>query len=174
MKIAPRLQAPFATASEVPTGNFLHSKSRRTVGVSEGLERRSREDLSERPLVLHRPQRRVLLLLSASPICSQIRRMYRRSRLPFAWLGVPTQTKDSSVSRIAWSARLQGRRYDFTDICFNDGRLPTVDQIDLRRKRVDSNDFMSIIGEAARRHRPHITQPEDGNFHAVFLLARQG
>ena len=41
------------------------------------------------------------LLFRASPICSQIRRMNLRSRLPFAWLGVPTQTKDKSVCCIA-------------------------------------------------------------------------
>jgi hypothetical protein len=79
---------------------------------------------------------RALLLLSASPICSQILRIYRRSRLPFAWLGVPTQTKDSSVSRIASTGSLVARSrpsldgggYDFPDVCFNDGRLPAVDQ----------------------------------------------
>jgi hypothetical protein len=53
---------------------------------------------------------RALLLLSASPICSQIRRIYRRSRLPLAWLGVPTQTKDSSVSWIGWTGSLVARK----------------------------------------------------------------
>src|ERR1700734_437890 len=52
---------------------------------------------------------RALLVFSAWPICSQILRMYRRSRLPLGWLGVPTQTKDSSVSRIASAGSLVAR-----------------------------------------------------------------
>jgi len=96
-----------------------------------------------------------------------------------AWLGVPTQTKDSSVSRIAWTgslleqpASLGGDCDDLTDVCLNDGRLSTIDQVDLGRERVDTNDFTSITRETPRRNCTDITQPEDANFRAVFLLAR--
>jgi hypothetical protein len=49
---------------------------------------------------------RALLLLSASPICSQIRRIYRRSRLPLGWLGVPTQNEGQLrlSDRLDWIA----------------------------------------------------------------------
>ncbi len=120
---------------------------------------------------------RALLLLSAWPICSQIRRIYRRSRLPLAWLGVPTQTKDSSVSRIAFDgiagsaqpARLDGGGYDFADVCFNDGRLPTVDQVDFGRERIDSDDFMAVIGEASRRNGSDITQSKNADSQNAYL-----
>ncbi len=96
-----------------------------------------------------------------------------------AWLGVPTQTKDSSVSRIAsdWIARsaqpagLGSGCDDFTDICFNDRRLPAIDQVDFGRERVDANDFMSIIGEASRRNCADISQSENANSHTYVLKA---
>jgi hypothetical protein len=77
------------------------------------------------------------------------------SRLPLVWLGVPTQTKAPFrlADRLAWiaggvqSAGVGSCCDDFSDICFNDGRLPAVAQSDLCRNRADSNDFMSIIGE---------------------------
>src|SRR5215210_6159547 len=47
----PRLQAPSATALEVPAGDFLNCKPRRAEGVREGLERYAGEHLAERLLV---------------------------------------------------------------------------------------------------------------------------
>jgi hypothetical protein len=71
------------------------------------------------------------------------------------------------IARGAQPASLGSCRDDFSDICFNDGTLPAVDQIDLCPERVGSNNFMPIMGETARRKRPLVTQPEDANFHAV-------
>ena len=60
---------------------------------------------------------------------------------------------------------------DLTDFSFNDGRLAAVDEVDLGRDRVDTNDLVSIMRETPRRNRPHIPQPEDANSHTV-LSAR--
>jgi hypothetical protein len=51
----------------------------------------------------------------------------------------------------------------------NDGTSAAVDQIDLCRKRVDSNDFRSIIGESTRRNCADITQPKDTDSQDAYL-----
>ena len=111
------------------------------------------------------------LFLSALPICSQMRRMYFKSRFPFAWLGVPTQTNDSSVSRIAdpdrWSraaSRFHGARDNFSDLRFNDWRLAGIDQINLGRDGIDANDFVTVIGKAPGRNRSNVTHSKDADF----------
>src|ERR1700674_3842579 len=123
---------------------------------------------------------RSLLVLSASPICSQIRRIYSEVEIAVG-LARCSDTNEGQLrlaDRFAWiaggtqPAGLGSGSDDFADVGFNDGRLPAVDQINLCRERVDTDNFMSIIGETSRRNRPHITQTEDANFHAVFLLAR--
>ncbi len=68
------------------------------------------------------------------------------------------------VTGSAQPARLGSGCYDLADIRFNDGRLSTVDQIDFGRERIDTNDFMSIISETARRDRSDITQSENADF----------
>ena len=83
-----------------------------------------------------------------------------------AWCSDANEGQFRLTNRLAWiasgpqSAGLDSCCDDFTDIFFNDGTLPAVVQIDRCRERVDSNNFMSIIGETARRHGPHITQPK--------------
>jgi hypothetical protein len=60
-------------------------------------------------------------------------------------------------------ARLDSGGHDFPDVCFNDGRLPAVDQVDFGRERVDPNDLMSVIGEATRRNGSDITQSKNAD-----------
>ena len=73
------------------------------------------------------------------------------------------------IAGSAQPARLDRGGYDFPDVCFNDGRLPTVDQFDFGRERVDSNDLMSIIGEAPRRNSSDITQSKNADSQNAYL-----
>ena len=79
------------------------------------------------------------------------------------------------VDRFDWiaggaqSASLDGGRDDLADIGFNDGRLSTVDQIDFGGNWIDTNDFMSIIGETSRRNRSDITQSENADSQNPYL-----
>jgi hypothetical protein len=68
------------------------------------------------------------------------------------------------VTDSAQPARLGSGCYDLADICFNDGRLSTVDQIDFGGEGIDTNDFMSISSETSRRDRSDITQSENADF----------
>jgi hypothetical protein len=54
------------------------------------------------------------------------------------------------LDRIAGGAQPAGSNsgcYDFSNVRFNDGRLPAVDPVYFGRERVDTNDFMSTIRE---------------------------
>ena len=120
---------------------------------------------------------RAVLVLRTWPICSQIRRIYRRSRFPLGWLGVPTQTKDSSVLLIASTgspggakpARLDHGGNDFSNFRFNNGRVPAVDQLDFGRKRVNANHFMSLIGETSSGNRAHVAESKNANSQVSYL-----
>src|SRR5262249_4709682 len=92
-----------------------------------------------------------------------------------AWCPNANEGQFRLADRLAWiaggaqSTSLRSCCDNFTDLCFNDGRLPTVDQIDLCRNRVDSDDFMSIIGEATRRNCTDITQSKDTDSQDAYL-----
>src|ERR1700722_2412056 len=53
---------------------------------------------------------------------------------------------------------------NLADFGFDDGRLPAVDEVGFGENRVDSNHFVSIIGQASRRNRAHVPQTEDANY----------
>ena len=67
------------------------------------------------------------------------------------------------IARGAQPASLGSHCDDLTDVCLNDGRLSTIDQVDLGRERVDTNDFMSIIGETPRRNGADIAQSKNAD-----------
>ena len=68
------------------------------------------------------------------------------------------------VDRIDGSAKpacFDGVGNDFPNFCFDNGRLSTVDQVNFGRKRVNTNDFMSVVGETPRGNRTHVTEAKD-------------
>jgi hypothetical protein len=69
----------------------------------------------------------------------------------------------------AQPARRDSARYDLTNIRFNDGRLPAVDQVDFSRKRVDTNDLMSTVRETPRRNGADIAQSKNADSQDVCL-----
>jgi hypothetical protein len=78
----------------------------------------------------------------------------------------------NGLDRIAGGAQPAGRGsggYDLTNVRFNDGRLPAIDQVDFGRERVDTDDFMSIICETPRRNGADIAQSKNADSQNAYL-----
>jgi len=90
--------------------------------------------------------------------CANANERQFRLANPLAW-----------ITGSAQPAGLDSGGYDFPDVCFNDRRLPTVDQVDFGRERVDSNDLMSVIGEAPRGNGSDITQSKNADSQNAYL-----
>src|SRR5260370_56480 len=120
---------------------------------------------------------RASLFLSACPICSQMRLIYLRSRFPLAWLGVPTQTKESSVSLMALGLVVGGaqptrtniRCNDLIELRFDNRRSAVVYQFNLFLNRVNTDDFLAVICETSRRHRTGVAQSKNADIQHEFL-----
>ena len=91
-----------------------------------------------------------------------------RSWLPLAADGVPTQTNDTSVSRIARSgivghghaARIDHVAHQLLDALFENRRLARADQLELHRIDVDADHAVAVARQARERHRADVTQPK--------------
>jgi len=55
--------------------------------------------------------------------------------------------------------------YDAADVLFDDGTFAGVDEIDLRRLRIDADDFMTFLGQATRGNSPDVSQTPDAKLH---------
>jgi len=55
------------------------------------------------------------------------------------------------------------------DIRFDDGTLASIYHVDLCPDRIDTDDLMTVLGEAPRRHRSNVAQTEDADFQNTFL-----
>ena len=102
--------------------------------------------------------------LSASPICSQTRRMYAQIEVAVGLARRADANKRqfsfpyclSGTRRGAQPARCDRRRDDLADFRLNDWRVAAVYQVYFGFDWVDTDDFMSVIGEASRRNRADI------------------
>ena len=73
------------------------------------------------------------------------------------------------IARGAQPAGLGSGCDDLTDFSFNDGRLPAIDEVDLGRERVDTNDLVSITRETPRRNGTDIAQSKNADSQNVCL-----
>src|SRR5438552_7940726 len=55
--------------------------------------------------------------------------------------------------------------YDPADVLFDDGTFAGVDEIDLRRFRIDADDFMTFLGQATRRNGSDVSETPDAKLH---------
>ena len=92
------------------------------------------------------------LRLRASPICSQIRRMKRKS-----------------IDNRPKPARVDVRRNNFADLLLDDRGVALVYQIYLRLDWVDPDHLVAVVCEAARRNGSSVANPKTLTFMLAFL-----
>jgi hypothetical protein len=63
------------------------------------------------------------------------------------------------------------RANDLFDLSLNDGRLASIDQVDLGTDRINADNFVTFVRQTPRRNRTNITEPEYTNPHSAFLSA---
>jgi len=62
---------------------------------------------------------------------------------------------------------------EFTDFRLNNGGFTGIDEVDLSRDRVYSDDLMSLLRKASGTHRADVTQTEDADSQNMLLFSNR-
>ncbi len=62
--------------------------------------------------------------------------------------------------------------YDPADVFFDDRAFAGVNEINLRRLRIDADDLMTFVGQAPRRNGPDVSEAKDAKLHDRFSWLR--
>jgi hypothetical protein len=108
-------------------------------------------------------------------------RLARRRIAPWSWLplaadGVPTQTREMSLSSTARCASVVTATRPLAATCCIRSTMPSSttgclaghDQVELGGVDVDADHLVAIARQAGQRHGTHVAQAEDADLHAFF------